>query len=501
MAKVRTFYVDIRTRTAKFEAGMKSARRTMARFTKSAGRMVKGLASFHPVLAGVAGGAALGAFTAKSFAAMDATAKMADRIGIATEKLAGLRHAAEQTGVSAGTLDMSLQRMTRRVSEAANGTGEAVAALQELGLNAGALEAMRPDEQFKAIADAMGQVGSRSDQVRLAMKLFDSEGVALVNTLDLGAAGLDRMQAEAERLGLAMSRVDHAQIEAANDAVDRMQKAFSGVFNRIAIDLAPAITVLSDLILGTGDKADAAGKKATSTLGPISKAIAWIADTIQSVRFGFAKLWEGIFKAVGWIAEKADLIISKVEAAINRIPGISVELSKLSLNDEIADFAKIGEKYWAGVAKAIGESPTFESKILQRQRQIAADAARRAAAGAGQGTPAAVLEEERGRLLDFGGLASSVLSAVGERAAAVADRVAGAGAMIRGALERAAEEPAAGGFRVVDSLRNVAVTGGASAKDRPANQETQAEVATLLRAMLSKLESGEFRTVITGAAV
>jgi hypothetical protein len=70
------------------------------------------------------------------------------------------------------------------VAEAAAGTGEAVKALKELGLEAQRLNTLRPDEQFREIAEAMGDIPNRADQVRLAMKLWDSEGVALLNTMN-----------------------------------------------------------------------------------------------------------------------------------------------------------------------------------------------------------------------------------------------------------------------------------------------------------------------------
>ena len=186
-------------------------------------------------------GAGLGAMVKQSMNSVDALAKTSDKLGITTEKLAGLRHAAELTGAGQRTLDMGLQRMTRRISQAAQGSGEAKDALLELGLSAQELNQMTPDEQFRRIADAMGEVDGQSDKVRLAFKLFDSEGVNLVNTLAVGTDGLDRMQAEAEELGLAISRTDAAKIEEANDAATRAPSALKGVTTELTLALAPAL--------------------------------------------------------------------------------------------------------------------------------------------------------------------------------------------------------------------------------------------------------------------
>ena len=148
-----------------------------------------------------AGAAATAAMVKLRLDSIDNLAKTADKLGVTTEALAGLQHAAELTGVGTDTMNMALQRMTRRVAEAAVGTGEAKGALEELNINAAALAKLPLDQQMQVVADAMQGVEKQSDRVRLAMKLFDSEGVALVNTLAGGSDGLKQMAAEAEKAG------------------------------------------------------------------------------------------------------------------------------------------------------------------------------------------------------------------------------------------------------------------------------------------------------------
>ena len=111
-----------------------------------------------------AGAAMAVAFGRQQLQSIDNLAKMSDRLGLATEELQGLRRAAELTGVQTSALDMGIQRMTRRVAEAARGTGEAKDAIKELGLDAKTLSAMPVQEQFREIAGAMEGVGSQSQR-------------------------------------------------------------------------------------------------------------------------------------------------------------------------------------------------------------------------------------------------------------------------------------------------------------------------------------------------
>ena len=122
--------------------------------------------------------------------------------------------------------------MVRRISEAARGTGEAVNALDELGVSAQRLASMSPDQQFSTLADAMAKVKNQGDRVRLSMKLFDSEGVALVNTLRLGSKGLIQYEKDAKRLNILVAGFEGIQIQKTNEAFGRMGKLVEGAADR-----------------------------------------------------------------------------------------------------------------------------------------------------------------------------------------------------------------------------------------------------------------------------
>ncbi|MEM8873672.1 MAG: hypothetical protein AAGD32_05370 [Planctomycetota bacterium] len=251
MATIAKLKIDLIADTQKFAAGMAKAKAVSTGFGRSvaatdaitrkfAGTLLR-VGSIATGLTFAAAGAGLSVLVTQQFAAIDATAKFADVIGIGTHELTGLHHAAELTGVGTRTLDMGLQRMTRRIAEAANGTGEARAALLELNLDARKLAAAGPYRAFRQIADVMQTIPNQTDRVRLAFKLFDSEGVRLVNTLALGSEGLREVDREAAKLGLTVSRTDARRIEEMNDSITRVRAAFTGTARILAVALAPEV--------------------------------------------------------------------------------------------------------------------------------------------------------------------------------------------------------------------------------------------------------------------
>ena len=196
--------------------------------------------------AATAAGAAIRA-VGQELTAVDEIAKTSRKLGVATDELIALRLAGSQlAGLGDTAVSTALQRMTRRIAEAAAGSGEAKKAIEELGLSAEALNRAGPALAFRQIADAIQGVENDSDKLRLAFKLFDSEGAALVNVLREGGGAIDQFRDKARELGLTFSDETAASIEETNDAVDDMKLAFQGLGREIAGVSAGPLQGLAD---------------------------------------------------------------------------------------------------------------------------------------------------------------------------------------------------------------------------------------------------------------
>ncbi len=200
-------------------------------------------------IVGTAGAIALGA-TIKSFAAFgDRLAKTADKLGISIVALNELRFAAERSGVEIRTFDMGLQRFIRRAAEAARGTGEAKDALEQLGIQLVDNEGnLRPAEDLLGdVADAFVGLESQAERVRIAFKLFDSEGVAFVNILAQGSKGIQELRKESRRL----NPVTAEQARLAEEITDRFTDfttAIRGVSVVIGSQFGPAAVRVLEIV-------------------------------------------------------------------------------------------------------------------------------------------------------------------------------------------------------------------------------------------------------------
>lgn len=185
--------------------------------------------------------------------AMAEFSKMADvsaRLGVPVERLQELRFAAEQSGMAIDNFDVAFRRFIRRSSEAAKGTGAAKDAFKELGIqlrdNDGRLK--QSDKLLGEVADALQKVQNPADKLRLAFKLFDTDGAAMVNVLAKGSAGLDEFAQKARQLGIV---VDEHLINRAAE----LQTEFETATRILDLQFKQALVNLAPIIVGIAERA------------------------------------------------------------------------------------------------------------------------------------------------------------------------------------------------------------------------------------------------------
>lgn len=326
MSVLSTLVIDLRGNSAHFQNELKKANSKSKSFAKkvraNSAAVVKSLGSI-----GAVGAIALGAIYKQSSENIDALAKQADKLGITTQALAGLQHAADLTGVSSQALNKGLLDMTVKVQDAAKGTGLAKDALKELNLNAEVLAKMSPDQQFNKIAEAMGNVEDHGNKVAIAYDLFGAKGTDLLNTLAMGEDALNRTAIEAQTLGLALNRVDAAEVEAANDAMTRSAGVVSGLGNTITVTLAPYVKAISDEFYNSALEVGGFGEFTTSALAAVVESVAYTANAIHGLKAVWKVVKLAAAAAITGILEGLEWLDSGLTSFLNSLPGVEAKTS------------------------------------------------------------------------------------------------------------------------------------------------------------------------------
>ena len=271
--------------------------------SRAAGAITKRVAQVGAAAA-AAGVAAMAALVSSSMKSVDELAKVSDKLGTTTEALAGLHHAAEITGVSTALMDKSMQRLTYAVSEATTGVGLAKDAILELGLDAEVLNKMPLDEKMATLSDAFENVENHADKVRIAMVLFGAKGGSVLNTLAAGRAGLAEFAREAEHLGLAVARVDAAQIEQANDAVTRAKGVFTGLGNQLATAFSPVIQGVADAFRQSALDTEDWGSIGQRVVDGLMKGIGMLGNVVLGMQIYWMEWKIAVFQIVNAVKVK-----------------------------------------------------------------------------------------------------------------------------------------------------------------------------------------------------
>jgi len=324
-----------------YHRGMRKVRLEKMQGIPVIGRFVSGVAGIHPAALGASVGLAAMAVSLRTILSLtrtataavkeqlgqiDEIAKAGTKLGMTTEGLVGLRLAASEfSGIGASQFDTAMQRMVRRISEAASGLGETRAAIEELGLDAQKLESDGPESAFLQISDAMRGVNSDADRLRLAFKLFDSEGAALASTLNQGSDAIRQVQTDAEKLGLTFSAVDAAKVEAANDSLGRAKATVVGLARDLTISVAPAIKIVADAFVDLNSENNQFGQQLRAGMFLVGPAIAMAADEVNKF-IGSIQLVQSVWMEYVTAHLEGAAAIDKAMAALVPSRGVNAEL-------------------------------------------------------------------------------------------------------------------------------------------------------------------------------
>lgn len=297
--------------SAAFEKGAKRAQASMSDLQRSlkrtgdqmqrTGRRLS--ASITAPLAGMATVA-----VSSSLKVVDAQAKMAQSMDTSVKSMQVLARAGDLTGISQRELESSMARLTRRMSLAAQGTGPAVKAFEQLGISAEDLIDIPLDERVALIQTRLAEMVPEAERAGVASQIFgDRAGVAMQR---LDAAAIQQATQEIDRFGVAVSETDADQIERTNDAISALGLVSRGLANQLTAALAPTLEALAlraqqlgawfanlspqmQRIIGIGAAVAASLGPVLVTVGLLASGLAAVSAPVALVVAGFAALAAG----------------------------------------------------------------------------------------------------------------------------------------------------------------------------------------------------------------
>lgn len=276
---------------------------------------------------------ALISMTKESAAYADNILTLSLTTGQTTDQLQEFSYASELIDVSLDTLQGSLTKLTNNMQDTANGTGNAQAAFQQLGVTVTDADGhlRSANDVFYDAIDALGDVTNATERDALAMDIFGRSAQDLNPLIVQGSDTLREYAQEAHDMGYVLDNDALAALGAVDDAYQRLQKTQEGVKNQLSEQFAPYLTEfyekitrlikdggqalkdsglvdafgmilesVGDLIAPTNELAEDSVPKLTQALRPLAEVMAGIADTIDFIRGLIAFNSNPIWSADKW---------------------------------------------------------------------------------------------------------------------------------------------------------------------------------------------------------
>ena len=307
--------------------GMKSSMNAMGSLDASSLALAGGFAAVAAAI--VKAEKAMISMTKESAAFADNIITLSMQTGQSTQQLQEFAYASELIDVSVDTLQGSLTKLTNNMQDTMNGTGNAKASFDELGVsvtNAVDGSMRSANDVFYETIDALGKVKNETERDAMSMDIFGRSAQDLNPLIIQGSKTLKAYADEAHNMGYVLDDEALSALGAVDDAYQRLQKTQEGVKNQLAVEFAPyleefygdatqgvkdlgkaikdsgIVDAFGMLLETVGDilnpMSDLSGNRVpalTNALRPLAEVMALIADTADF----FAGLFTLDFKKMG----------------------------------------------------------------------------------------------------------------------------------------------------------------------------------------------------------
>lgn len=352
-----TLTIDLIAKVGGFVGGLSQAERASQKWRKQVQEDAKSVAVAFTGAATAASAAAIGVGVAgynllkNTSRQITESDRWAKSLNMSTQSLLAWQYAAEKAGVSGDQMADIFKDIGDKIGDSVlNKSGEAVDALDALGLSAKKLSSESPDKQLLAISDALNKIKTNAEKTTI-LESLGNDLSKLLPLLDQGGDKLQKYIKAAKEFGVAPDDTDIESLVKVNSIFEDMENQVKGV--KIELSAGLAKVDLSNLQKSISDMGDVF--KDPEVIKGITNLVSGVVDLatwLVKVGAEAGKLID-LYKGGQAVGENAS-----IEEIDRRIRNLDADL-----NDEgfLADFNRLGMDV---------EGKRAERSELERRRAI-----------------------------------------------------------------------------------------------------------------------------------
>lgn len=193
---------------------------------------------------------AIGEVATRSTEWADDLETLSSQIGVSTTTLQEWAYASDFVDVSVETLQGSMSKLVRSMSEAQNGSASAQAAFDSLGVSYQNIDgSLKSTEQvFYEVIDALGGIENVAERDAISMAIFGESAQNLNTLIEAGSGSLQAYGREAQQLGIIMSEDQIQALSSMQNSFDKLNNVMNASKNLLSASVAPLFASIADAI-------------------------------------------------------------------------------------------------------------------------------------------------------------------------------------------------------------------------------------------------------------
>ena len=314
-----TVKLQVTADASKVNPELAKVQKDLGQLAASTKRLEEGFGKFGSRLTQAFSLGAITAFMVKINSAADQLNDLSDRLGASASGLQAIQLAAAQAGGSAEAASNALGKMSATIGDAMVGNKQAVQSFDRLGLSVQELSAMKADEAFRTIADAVSKIPNSFERLSIAQDIYGKGAKEIIGLLAQGGAAIDEVNKRLEEQGARLNDLDVKKIGVMNDQLAFQATVVQNLGAKFLTGLTPAVNVAVDSfanMLGSLGGASEGGKTfgvvmiaAIKTIEAAAYGLVAVFETVREIVAGvLAVISGGVPNLVGGFATMADAV-------------------------------------------------------------------------------------------------------------------------------------------------------------------------------------------------
>lgn len=168
-------------------------------------------------------------------------------LGLTTDAYQELLYAAGKYGVEGGDLADVFGQIAQLASEAANGNQSYADTFAKVGIGIEQLRGAQPEQLFMMLAEGLSQAGDATTRLAVASALLGEDSAKKLGPLLMkGAAGVEELRREAQRLGVVLDEDAIRKSAEFTSSLSELKGRVTSLRNEIGLALMPVVGDLVD---------------------------------------------------------------------------------------------------------------------------------------------------------------------------------------------------------------------------------------------------------------